>query len=191
VIRATSAILAHNSQLAVLQCNTNYTGSHDNFRYSSLNVLKLYQHLYPDLIIGLSDHTPGHAAVLGAVALGARIIEKHFTDDNGRVGPDHSFSLDPKAWKEMVLRTRELEMAFGNNVKIVEENEKETVVVQRRCVRAAINLNPGDIVTRDKISVLRPAPATAIMPYEIDKIIGLKINKFVDAGRELTWELFK
>ena len=191
VVRATNTILPLNKQLAVLQCNTNYTGSQDNFRYSSLNVLKLYQQLYPDLIVGLSDHTPHHAAVLGAVALGARIIEKHFTDDTGRAGPDHPFSMDPKTWKEMVLRTRELEMSFGNGAKVVEDNEKDTVVVQRRCVRAAVMLSPGDVITRDKISVLRPAPAGAIMPYEIDEIIGLKINQTVEAGRELTWESFK
>ena len=82
-------------------------------------------------------------------------------------------------------------MSFGNGAKVVEDNEKDTVVVQRRCVRAAVMLSPGDVITRDKISVLRPAPAGAIMPYEIDEIIGLKINQTVEAGRELTWESFK
>ena len=62
-----------------MQCNTNYTGSLENLKYVNLNVLKTYQHV-PELF-GLSDHTPGHATVLGAVTLGARVIEKHFTDD--------------------------------------------------------------------------------------------------------------
>ena len=56
--------------------------------------------------MGLSDHTPGHTTVLGAITLGAKIIEKHFTDDNERDGPDHKFSMNPKTWKEMVLKQR-------------------------------------------------------------------------------------
>lgn len=97
-----------NPRLALLQCNTNYTASLENFKYIHLNVLQTFQKIYPDIILGLSDHTPGHATVLGAVSLGARIIEKHFTDDIKRVGPDHKFSMDPRSWSEMVERTREL-----------------------------------------------------------------------------------
>ena len=72
------------------------------------------------------DHTPGHATVLGAVALGARMIEKHFTDDNNKVGPDHAFSMDPRTWREMVDHTRELENALGDGVKKVEDNENSS-----------------------------------------------------------------
>ena len=72
--------------------------------------------MYPDMVLGLSDHTPGHATVLGAVALGARMIEKHFTDDINREGLT-CFSMDPHTWREMVNRTRELENALGNGVK--------------------------------------------------------------------------
>ena len=100
-----------------MQCNTNYTTSLENFKYINLNVLKTFKKLYPDLILGLSDHTPGHSTVLGAVALGAKIIEKHFTDENEREGPDHKFSMNPHSWKEMVARTRELENALGGEIK--------------------------------------------------------------------------
>ena len=81
---------------------------------------------FPEAVLGLSDHTPGHATVLGAVALGARAIEKHFTDDCSRQGPDHGFSMDPKTWREMVERTRELELALGSTEKMVADNERET-----------------------------------------------------------------
>ena len=70
----------------------------------NLNVLKQFAIEYPDAVLGLSDHTPGHAAVLGAVSLGASVIEKHFTDNNERIGPDHKFALNPYAWREMVDR---------------------------------------------------------------------------------------
>ncbi|MFH0779337.1 MAG: N-acetylneuraminate synthase family protein [Parcubacteria group bacterium] len=191
VQRAVDVIYPINRQLAILQCNTNYTGNKDNFKYVCLNVLKTYKRLYPEFVIGLSDHTPELTTVLGAIALGARIIEKHFTDDNSRIGPDHAFSLNPTAWKEMVLRARELELALGKSTKVVEENEKDTVVLQRRCLRATAQLEPGDVITRDKISVLRPAPAGAVMPYDMQKIIGLTIKRQMEAGEEFTWDLFK
>src|SRR5439155_24415967 len=112
VQRAVCTIQHHNSELLLMQCNTNYTGSLENFRHVHLNVLRTFASMYPDFLLSLSDHTPGHAAVLGAVALGARAIEKHFTDDCSREGPDHAFALDPAHWKDMVERTRELEMAL-------------------------------------------------------------------------------
>ena len=75
--------------------------------------------MFPDVVIGLSDHTGGHATVLGAVALGARVIEKHFTDDTKRVGPDHPFSMTPQTWRDMVDRTRELERSMGSADKMI------------------------------------------------------------------------
>ena len=78
VQRAVRAILPITHQLLLMQCNTNYTGSIENFRFVKLNVLRTFAVMYPDLVLGLSDHTPGHAAVLGAVTLGARAIEEAF-----------------------------------------------------------------------------------------------------------------
>ena len=136
VQRAMHTILAINPQLVLMQCNTNYTASLENFDHIHLRVLNTYRTMFPQVILGLSDHTPGHATVLGAVALGARVIEKHFTDDNNRVGPDHKFAMNPMSWADMVARTRELERALGSADKYVAGNEQATVVVQRRCLRA-------------------------------------------------------
>ena len=155
VDRAVQAATQVNPQLALLQCNTNYTGNLENFRYIQLNVLQTYRAMYPDLVLGLSDHTPGHSCVLGAVALGARIIEKHFTDDCTREGPDHKFSMNPACWQEMVERTRELEYALGNGIKRVEENERETVVVQRQ-VYAQHLIYPPDIVCAIRFNPFAP-----------------------------------
>jgi N-acetylneuraminate synthase len=187
VIRAMNAALSVNSQLALLQCNTNYTASLDNFRYINLNVLRTYREIHPDLLLGLSDHTPGHATVLGAVSLGARIIEKHFTDDTSRTGPDHAFSMDPASWDEMVKRTRELENALGAGVKKVEENERETSILQRRCIRAAANMDQGSTVHRTGLTVLRPCPTDGIPPYEIGKILGRKLRRTLQAGDHVRW----
>jgi sialic acid synthase SpsE len=187
LVRAVSAALAINPQLALLQCNTNYTGNLENLRYVQLNVLKTYRSMYPSMILGLSDHTPGHSTVLGAVALGARIIEKHFTDDVTRVGPDHKFSMSPKSWLDMVDRTRELEAALGTGLKKVEDNELQTVVVQRRALRLARDLPAGHVLTRDDLTVLRPAPSGALPPYEIKHAIGRPLRFAKASGQHLTY----
>jgi N-acetylneuraminate synthase len=181
-------ILARTQDVVLMQCNTNYTGSLENFKYINLNVLKTYQKLYPDVILGLSDHTPGHTTVLGAVALGARVIEKHFTNSNDQEGPDHKFSMDPKSWKNMVERTRELEYAMGDGVKRIEENELKSAVVQRRSLRALKDLSPGTIITAADLFPLRPIPEGGIEPYQLEKLIGKKLYKPLKKGEHITQE---
>jgi len=185
VQRAVDALLAVNPNLILMQCNTNYTAADGNFDNINLNVLKTYQQMWPDLILGLSDHTHGHATVLGAVALGACVVEKHFTDDNNREGPDHAFAMNPQSWADMVQNTRQLERALGSGNKLVADNEKQTVVVQRRCLRAARDIRAGETFTREMIAVLRPATPGAIEPYEIENVIGLKALKDITQGQEL------
>jgi len=187
VLRAVSAGLAINPMLCLMQCNTNYTASLENFKFIHLNVLKVYRQMFPDLVLGLSDHTPGLATVLGAVSLGAHVIEKHFTDDINRNGPDHKFSIDPISWHDMVERTRELENALGYGIKQVEANEKETVVIQRRAIRAATDLAAGTTLTREHMSVLRPCPVDGLPPYCMNELIGKKIRYDVNVGEHFRW----
>jgi len=185
VDRAVQAALAVNTQFALLQCNTNYTGSLENFKFIQLNVLRAYRAMYPGMVLGLSDHTPGLATVLGSVTLGARIIEKHFTDDTSRVGPDHAFSMDPRSWKEMVDRTRELENALGTGIKRVEDNERQTVVVQRRALRTTRDLPAGHVLTRDDLVPLRPCPAGAIEPWQLDAVVNKPLRAAKSKGQHL------
>ncbi len=187
VQRAVHTILKINPQLVLMQCNTNYTASLENFDHIHLNVLKTYQIMFPNVVLGLSDHTHGHATVLGAVSLGARVIEKHFTDDNNRVGPDHKFAMNSETWADMVARTRELERALGSPDKFVTGNERETAIVQRRCLRAAQDIEAGEIFTREMIAVLRPATPGAIHPPEIEDVIGTRALTDIPKGKELRW----
>ena len=188
---AVSALLQQTNDIVLMQCNTNYTASLENFKYIQLNVLKEYRRKFPDLILGLSDHTPGHATVLGAVTLGARAIEKHFTNDTSREGPDHKFSMDYNSWKDMVDRTRELESSLGNDIKKIEDNEKETVVLQRRAIRAKRDLIKGEIISNEDLEVLRPCPEDAIPPYDLEKVIGKYLIEDIKAGDCLRWTNIK
>lgn len=187
VEEAVEVLLQENPQLVLMQCNTNYSGSEDNFRHVNLRVLKSFAIRWPGLPLGLSDHTPGHEAVLGAIALGARVIEKHFTDDNRREGPDHAFALNPTDWRAMVSAARRLEAALGTGVKAIEANETQTVVVQRRAIRLRHDLPAGRRLTADDLECLRPCPPDAIDPRAIERIIGLELLVEKRFGDVLKW----
>ena len=185
VKRAVDIVLSETPQLALMQCNTNYTGAVENFHHINLRVLETYKAAWPGMIIGLSDHTPGHATTLAAVTMGARCIEKHFTDDNDRTGPDHPFSMTPKTWAEMVARTREIEAALGDGIKRVQDNETETVIVQRRALHLERDMKAGDTLSDSDLKSLRPAPADAILPYQRDDMLGRKLSVDKLAGEPL------
>jgi len=187
VQRAVHAILRINPQLVLMQCNTNYTASPGNYDHLHLNVLKTFASMFPGVILGLSDHTHAVAPVLGAVTLGARVIERHFTDRNDREGPDHKFAMNPENWAKMVEETRLLERTLGSPDKFVAENEVQTAVVQRRCLRAAREIKAGEVMTRDMIDVLRPATPGAILPPHIPDVVGTRALYDIPAGKELRW----
>lgn len=186
VERAVDAILAVNPQLVLMQCNTNYTGSLENFHHVNLRVLQTYAIRYPGMLLGLSDHTPGHATVLGAIALGARVIEKHLTDDNNRDGPDHPFSMNPITWRDMIDRSRELEAALGTGIKVVEGNERETVVLQQRSLRLVADQPAGHVLTATDLEALRPAPESALKPWQRELAIGRRLNHALSQGQAIT-----
>ena len=187
VDRAMSVLSAANVPLVLMQCNTNYEGTIDNIHHVNLSVLVEYARLYPGVTVGLSDHTPGHVTVLGAVALGARAVEKHFTDDTSRQGPDHGFSMDPTTWRAMVDDVRMLEAALGDGEKKIEDNEQQTIVLQRRCVRAARDLAAGSTLGREDLEVLRPAPTEAVPADEVSDLVGRTLRRDLILGEALTW----
>lgn len=188
VKRAMKSIQKYNNQIILMQCNTNYTASDKNFAYINLNVLHMYHELYPNCMLGLSDHTFGYATVLGAMAFGACVFEKHFTDDNDREGPDHKFSMNPTTWKQMVKACHELYEALGDGIKRIEENERETVNIQRRAVYLQRNLRTGDIIRGEDIFPLRPVKKGAVLPFEMQSIIGKKVIRDKQRDECLFWE---
>lgn len=187
VQRSVHAILKINPQLVLMQCNTNYTASPENYDHLHINVLKTYATMFPGVILGLSDHTHALAPVLGAVTLGASVIERHFTDRNDREGPDHKFAMNPDNWARMVEETRLLERSLGSPDKFVSSNEHQTAVIQRRCLRAARDIRAGEVFTREMIDVLRPATPGAIKPHELLEVIGKRAQVDLPMGKELRW----
>jgi sialic acid synthase SpsE len=175
--------------VVIMQCNTNYTGEVENFQYLNLKALTQFSRLFPTAVLGLSDHSPGHTAVLGAVALGARVIEKHFTDDTQRKGPDHGFSLDPLSWRKMVDETRILEKALGDGEKKIEQNEIESRIVQRRALRFKRELPAGHKIGYEDLIALRPIPENGISPASQEAFIGRILNQQVEAHQLLTEEV--
>jgi N-acetylneuraminate synthase len=172
--------------IVLMQCNTNYTVDIDKYKYVNLNVLHKYKTRFPNVVLGLSDHTLGHATVLGAVALGATVFEKHFTDDNDRGGPDHKFAMNPTAWREMVDNANQLYAALGDGIKRVEENEKNSIIVQQRCLRAARDLKAGETLEKADLDALRPIPQDGLQPYKIDNVIGKVLIKDLSKGNHIT-----
>ncbi|MEY4458804.1 MAG: hypothetical protein RIT38_9 [Bacteroidota bacterium] len=182
VINAVNIVTELNENVILMQCNTNYTGNDENFKYINLNVLKTYNTVFPNLILGLSDHTHGGVTVLGSVALGAKVIEKHFTDDTTREGPDHPFSMDPLSWRKMVDDTRLLERALGSTLKKVEDNEAETVILQRRAIRLVLDKMKGDKINLEDIQFQRPCPEDAISINDVEKILGKRLSRDFTCG---------
>lgn len=176
---------AGNDEIILLQCVTNYPA---HFEYANIRAMQTLRKVF-DLPIGYSDHTPGSVVPLGAVALGACMIEKHFTDDRSRKGPDHAFSMNPREFKEMVDGIRALEKALGSCAKSLYKEEEDTVILQRRCLRAAKDLAEGTVITEEMIEVLRPATKGGLYPKYKPIIIGRSLKTDMKKGSPFTWEV--
>ena len=171
-----------NNQLILLQCITNYPSK---IEAANINVLKTYQNTF-DIITGYSDHSPGDIVPLGAVALGAKVIEKHFTLNKKDKGPDHPHSMEPWEFKQMVERVRLLEKALGNTRKEVVEEEAETVIVQRRSLHAKRDIKKGEIIQREDIIELRPA--VGIPPKFKEIMVGRRAKVDIGKYEAIHWE---
>ncbi len=182
VTSAIEILESYDVDIILMQCNTNYTGKDENFDYIHLNVLQTYKEMFPNVVLGLSDHTCGCVTTLGAISLGARVVEKHFTDDINRSGPDHPFSMTPTTWKEMVDNARILERSLGHFTKEVQNNEKETVVLQRRAIRFTRDMYTGDTITRDDFQFQRPCPPDAFNINEFDSILDKTLKRDMISG---------
>lgn len=171
-----------NNQLILLQCITNYPSKIES---ANINVLKTYKTAF-GTIVGYSDHSPGEVVALGSVALGAKVIEKHFTLSKKDKGPDHPHSMEPQEFKEMVRKVRLLEKALGSSRKEVVEEEAETVVVQRRSLHVKREIKKGQRIQKRDVIELRPA--VGVPPKDKELVIGRRAKKKIKAGEAIYWK---
>jgi len=155
--------------IAVFQCTTNYPASYEEL---NLNVIDKYKELFPDLIIGFSDHSVGIEASIAAVTKGVKILEKHFTIDKNMEGPDHKASLDPTELKNLVSSIRNIEKAFGSKNKQPLEKEEKIKWFVRKSIVSADKLKIGETITKNNIVIKRPG--YGIPPTEYFKLINEK-----------------
>ena len=174
-----------------MQCNTNYESIEDHDQYQNISVLSTYKEKWPNILLGLSCHMKTDLTVLAAVALGAKVIEKHFTDDTNRSGPDHAFALSPEEFKTMVSKVRKVERILGDGVKRIEPNEYSSYPAQRRAIVAARDLKAGHVLTKEDINYLRPYTENSFHPYESAKIIGHELTQPVKVSQPFSKLHFK
>ena len=171
-----------NHDIMLLHCTSNYPAEPSDINLNAMTTLK--NHF--SLPIGFSDHTTGLEIPLAAVAMGACIIEKHFTLDKTLAGPDHRASLEPKELKNLIASIRNIELSFGNGIKAPAASE----LSNRHIIRKSIYLNAdkvaGEILLESDLVSMRPAGG--IYPSEIPNIIGKRLVKSLNQGTMLTWD---
>ena len=169
--------------LIVLQCTTNYPTSLNEV---NLNVIDTYKIEFPNVIIGFSDHSIGIEASIGAVAKGAKVIEKHFTLDKNMEGPDHKASMDPEELIKWVEAIRKIEIALGSYEKTPSITELEIAKIARKSIISAKNLKPRDVIQAEDIIIKRPG--YGIPPKECENIIGKKVKNPIPKDSIIKWE---
>ena len=158
-------------QITILHCNTQYPTPMKDVNLKAMLTIK------NDFgtIVGYSDHTRGIEVPIAAVALGAQVIEKHFTLDRNMQGPDHKASLEPNELKAMVTAIRNIEQALGTGRKSISESECANICVARKSIVAKTNIKKGEVLTDNNLTVKRPGSGISPMQWEI--VIGTKAIK--------------
>ncbi len=178
-------IAAGNQQLYLLHCVTEYPAP---FAEINLKAMLTLENAF-GFPVGYSDHTEGIEVAVAAVALGARIIEKHFTLSRDMAGPDHKASLEPHELRAMVEAIRNVEDSLGNGVKMPAPCEMKNMAVARKSVVARRDIASGERISRENVAIKRPGHG--IQPKDIDKVMGLMVTTDVAADSVITWEDLK
>ncbi|MFC1856975.1 N-acetylneuraminate synthase [Thermodesulfobacteriota bacterium] len=186
VERAVDTVIeAGNRHLALLHCVSNYPADPANANLRAMNTMARAF----GTPVGFSDHTSGIEVALAAIALGASIIEKHFTVDRNLPGPDHQASLEPLELTALVTGIRKIEAAMGNGEKVPAVSELGTAEVARRSLVAATDLAAGSIIQKNHIAIRRPG--TGLPPVMLESLVGRRLRRPVSAGMLLTLEMFE
>jgi N-acetylneuraminate synthase/N,N'-diacetyllegionaminate synthase len=169
------------SDIIVLHCNTEYPTPMSDV---NLNAMLTMRDAFK-MEVGYSDHTVGIEVPIAAVAMGATVIEKHFTMDRNLPGPDHKASLEPNELKAMVKAIRNIEVALGNGVKQPSPSEQKNIAIARKSMHLQKSVKKNEVLTEKHLVSRRPA--SGISPMDIDIIIGKRVNKDLDEDHALNW----
>lgn len=168
---------------ALMHCTSMYPTPYDKVRLGGIQ--ELAEH-FPDAVVGLSDHSMGNYTCLGAVALGACLLEKHFTSDKTWPGSDVPISIDPKELKELIEGSRAIYQARGGKKAILRE-EKPTIDFAYACVVTIRDVAKGDAMTMDNVWVKRPGTGK-ILAKDFEKVLGRKAKHAMLRGVQVSWE---
>lgn len=158
-------------QITILHCNTEYPTPYDDVNLRAMEEIKAHFHVG----VGYSDHTQGIEVPIAAVALGATVIEKHFTLDRNMEGPDHKASLEPEELKAMVSAIRNIEKALGDRHKTVSASERKNISIARKSIVAARPIKKGELLTDQNLTAKRPG--TGISPMRWTDVVGTRAVK--------------
>jgi N,N'-diacetyllegionaminate synthase len=172
-----------NNDIVLLHCVSNYPPRMEDTNIRAMATMQKALRLP----VGYSDHSPGMTVVLGAVALGGCVIEKHITIDKKLPGPDHPYALEVSEFAEMVRQIRQLELALGSGIKTPVEAEVPERQWARRGIYAAVNIPEGTKITRDMLKIVRPC-VDALEPGDIDIIVGKQAKKDIAAHEPVNRE---
>lgn len=180
-----AAKFAYNNEVAVLHCTSNYPAEYNTV---NLNAMSTIKNAF-NLTVGYSDHTKGITIPVAAAALGAKIIEKHFTLDKNMEGPDHKASLEPEELKDMVQSIRKVEEAFGDGIKRHDPCETDTMKVARKSIVAARDIKQGEVIKLNDMDFKRPGTGTAPKFYK--DILDKKALRDIKIDEQLNLNMFE
>ncbi len=183
VRRAVDAVMPLNPQLCLLQCTAGYPPA---FEELNLRVLTTFRQEFPEVVVGLSSHVSGIAMDLTAYMLGARVVEKHFTLNRAMKGTDHAFSLERPGLRKLVRDLRRARVAVGDGVKRAYPSEKKPLYKMGKKLVAARDLNVGTVLTAADVAIR--SPNDGLPPYELDGILGRRLNKDLAAHENIRWQ---
>ncbi len=172
-----------NDKITLLHCVTNYPA---DIKDLNLNFIKTLNTAFK-LPVGFSDHSLGITASIAAVAIGAKVLEKHFTIDKDMEGPDHKASLDPDELKKLVISIREVEKALGDGIKKLTLEEEELKKIIRKAIVANTDIISGSILTKEMLCIKRSG--VGIEPKRIQDLIGKETIKNIKKNQKLSWDM--
>lgn len=172
-----------NDQIVVLQCTTNYPSAMEDCNLRAMVAMRDAL----DVLVGYSDHTEGLTAAIASVALGACVVERHFTLDKSLPGPDHSASSAPGEFAALVRQIREAELALGSSMKYPSDIEQKNALGMRRSIVAKKTIPSGKIITEDMLTFKRPA--TGLKPDLLPELVGRIATCEIKPDEMLSWEM--